>query len=217
MNKIYFHLISIFSFIEKIPSNCIYRLHDYGYGIIFLYNMVFPEKLGKKIAVIWVTGAGKSTLARILGREFDLPVYHTDKFSWADGREKARSNEEITKYVDTILSKTERILEGYLWYVSLPDLRLRQADCVIFLDYSRRRLARHVLKRTIQHHGKKRPEMPDNCIEWFGRHTITWIWRYYTKKDLRKNVQNRIAHVEPEKILRFTSPYQLNKRLQVLN
>ena len=173
--------------------------------------------LGNKIAIVGVAGAGKSTLAMQLEIELNLPVYYTDQFSWANGWGKAKSNDEILNYVDNILQKPEWLIEGYLGYTQLPDKRLQAADFVIVLDYSRLRLAWHILKRSFQYHNKKRPEMPEICIEKFGWHTFRWAWKYFNKKDWRANIDNWIAHVDEKKLLVFKTPQQLNQWLKQNN
>lgn len=162
--------------------------------------------LGKKIAVVGIAGAGKSTLVLSLKHKLNLPVYHTDQFSWSGGWDNKKTNDEILEYVDTILQKSEWLIEGYLGYNMLPDTRLQAADTVIALDYSIPLLAWRALKRNIQYHQKKRPEMPDECIETFGWHTIAWTWKYFRKKDLRANLYNWIATVDPNKLLVFKNP-----------
>lgn len=139
-------------------------------------------ELGNKIAIIGVAGSGKSTLAIALNYKLTLPIYHTDQFSWANGWDNPKSNNEIVAYIDHILEKDQWLIEGYLGYTSLPDTRLQAADMVIVLDYSKIILAWHILKRILKYNGKRRPEMPDQCIERFGRHTIEWCWKHFTKK-----------------------------------
>lgn len=173
------------------------------------------SSLGSRIAIIGVAGSGKSTLANILSGHNSLPVYNMDYFIWENGWDKPHENTEIIQYATNILEKSEWILEGYLGYVDLPDARLQRATTVIVLDYSRWRLAWHVLKRNLLYHRKRRPEMPETCQEKFGWHIIHWVFkRILFKKDLRKNLYNWFAHVQPEKLLIFQNPRQLQQWLK---
>ena len=169
--------------------------------------------IGAKIAIIGVSSAGKSTIARRLNLYLHLPLYHTDSFSWQYGWGKPRSNDEIVAFVDSILEKPEWLIEGYLGYVELPDKRLQAADKVIVLDYSRFTLAWHFLKRRFSYRNKNRPELPDICTETFGLKAIIRSMDYLFESDLRVNLYNWIENIEPEKMLIFKKPSQLNKWL----
>lgn len=165
--------------------------------------------LGRRIAIVGAAGAGKSTLAFRLNERLHLPLYHTDQFIWSNGWGKAKTNQDIIAFVDSIIHQPEWLLEGYLGYLYEDDKRLQNATTVIVLDYNRWRMSWHIVKRNWQYHNIKRPEMPDPCIEHFGWHTLRWVFKHFTKRDLRKNMHNWIQHVPPEKRLVFKSPRQL--------
>lgn len=172
----------------------------------------------KRIAVIGVTGAGKSTFARILQAKTNLPLVHTDSFLWENGWQHPKTNDELLAYVDHVLDQSTWIIEGYLGYTSpAPDTRLQRADLVIVLDYHRVRLAWHVLKRHVIYHKRHRPELPPACVETFRWRLVRKLWNYLFVRELRNNLDSWTRHVLPEKIIRFKSPKQAQQWLEKIN
>lgn len=171
----------------------------------------FPQR----IAVIGVTGAGKSTFARQLQDKTGLPLFHTDSVIWKNGWQHPASNDDLLAFIDNATAHPEWLLEGYLGYTApVPDTRLQRADLVVVLDYHRIRLAWHVLKRTIRYHGRHRPEFPAECKEKLKWRLFRKLGNYLCVKNLRDNLNAWTAHIPPEKILRFTSPAQAEKWLR---
>lgn len=85
----------------------------------------------KRGAIIGSGGAGKTTLARMLGAKTGIPVVHLDRLYWNAGWVPAPH--------EMWLERQREVLEGECWiidgnYGSTLDLRLAAADTVIFLD-----------------------------------------------------------------------------------
>lgn len=88
----------------------------------------------KKIMLIGSGGAGKSTLARQIGQMLAIEVIHLDTLMWRSNWEIIDKEEQIA-IQHNIVQKDEWIIDGN--YGGTMDIRLREADTVIFLDYSR--------------------------------------------------------------------------------
>ncbi|SET53063.1 Adenylate kinase [Salinibacillus kushneri] len=134
----------------------------------------------KRIAIIGSSGSGKSTLARTLGEILQMEVFHLDQLFWKPGWVLA-TKEEQKRIQDKLTSKEKWIFDGT--YTSTLDLRLRQADAVIYLDLSRILCTYRVLKRRLQYHNKTRPDMGEGCKEKIDWEFLKYVWHFpKTKK-----------------------------------
>ena len=117
----------------------------------------------KKIAIIGSGGAGKSTLAQQLGQLLHIPVHHMDATFWKPGWQNI-GREQLIKETAKILDENESwIIDGN--YSATMDIRLEQADTVIFLHFKTVTCLYGITKRRIQYHNKTRPDMGIDCPE----------------------------------------------------
>ena len=72
-----------------------------------------------------------------------------------------------------LVRKDEWIIDGN--YGGTMDIRLREADIVIFLDYSRYLCLYRALKRMIQYRNKSRPDMVEGNNERLDYAFLKWI------------------------------------------
>ena len=131
--------------------------------------------LGNKILILGSTGAGKTTFAIELGKLLNLEVIHLDSFYWNKNWEPTPSNEWKIK-LSKLLQKDKWIIDGN--YITILELRLKDADSVIFIDFPLSTCLWRCFKRYILHLGKVRAEMPEGCVEKFDWEFIKWIWNY---------------------------------------
>lgn len=114
-----------------------------------------------RICIIGGSGTGKTTLAKNLGKQLNLPVYYIDGIhhlkNW-----KIRDKDERDKIILEIINKDKWIIDGT--YKSTLKHRLEKADYVIYLDYSTFAQIRGILGRFIKKHGKEKEEIP-GCKE----------------------------------------------------
>ena len=129
----------------------------------------------ERIMIIGCGGAGKSTLARELGRLTGLPVYHLDALYWKQGWEPTAKKEWALK-IEELASEPRWIIDGN--YSSTMEIRLRNADTIIFLDYSRWKNIYGIIKRRIMYRNKTRPDMHEGCKERLDWPFIKWIWQF---------------------------------------
>ena len=88
-------------------------------------------KLGKRIIVTGLAGAGKSTLSKALAKKTGLPLIHLDLEFWKPGW-TAPSEEEWRAKNREVLAGSEWIADGN--YHETLTIRLERADTVIYLD-----------------------------------------------------------------------------------
>ena len=129
----------------------------------------------KKIMLIGSGGTGKSTLARQIGQMLAIEVIHLDTLMWRSNWEIIYKDEQIA-IQQKLVRKDEWIIDGN--YGGTMDIRLREADTVIFFDYSRYLCLYRALKRMIQYRNKSRPDMVEGNNERLDYAFLKWIWAY---------------------------------------
>jgi adenylate kinase family enzyme len=129
----------------------------------------------KRILVIGHPGAGKSTLASELGKKIGLPVVHLDKEFWQPGWIRT-PEDEWWQQVTSIITSDRWIIDGT--FDRTLDLRLKRADTVILLDYSRYLCLWRIMKRVVANFGKVRPNMASGCPDKFDLEFLRWAWNY---------------------------------------
>lgn len=134
-----------------------------------------------RILIIGCSGSGKSTLTRELIKNFELPVLHLDRV-W----HKTNYDEEGMKFLKQtqidFMSKNESfIVDGN--YSSTLDLRVPQANLIIWFQIPRYVTMYRVIKRTIK--GKlgleKRGDMAEDFKEKFNREYfefLKFVWNF---------------------------------------
>lgn len=158
-----------------------------------------------RICIIGGSGTGKTTLAKNLGKQLNLPVYYIDGIHHLKNWE-IRDKDERDKIILEIINKDKWIIDGT--YKSTLKHRLEKADYVIYLDYSTFAQIRGILGRFIKKHGKEKEEIP-GCKEKISWDFFWWVvnWRKNKRPTIIKNIQE----VDNEKIHIFKTRRELNK------
>ena len=85
-----------------------------------------------KVIVIGPSGGGKSTFSKALHKITNIPLFHLDIIFWNSDK----TTVEKTVFLDRLLKIIQKdtwIIDGD--YASTMELRMRECDTVIFLDY----------------------------------------------------------------------------------
>ena len=148
----------------------------------------------ERILIIGCGGAGKSTLARQLGKKLDLPVVHLDTLFWKPGWVQ-ESREEFDRKLSVELEKPKWILDGN-FNRTMPQ-RMAKCDTIIYLDFPRLTCLMGVTKRIVTTYGKVRPDMGEGCPERFDFEFLRWVWDY-NKNNRERNYQllSEAAHAQ---------------------
>ncbi len=132
-------------------------------------NSNFPYR---RLLIVGCGGAGKSTLARMLGQKLSLPIVHLDKLWWLP-EWKTRDESDFDALLTAELKKPSWIIEGN--FVRTFDLRLKYADFCIFLDYPRDLCIKSVYERAEKYRGTTRPDITEGCVEYVDAEFEKWI------------------------------------------
>lgn len=159
----------------------------------------------QKIAIIGGPGTGKSTLAKNLGKEMKLPVYHIDGIHHLKNWE-IRPTQERDAIILEKIKEPKWIIDGT--YKATLEERVINADLIIFLDYSTIAKLKGILSRYFKNKGQEKPEIP-GCkekMDWeFIQLTMKW------NKTKRKIVKDILDRYKDKKILIFKNRRSLNK------
>jgi adenylate kinase family enzyme len=125
----------------------------------------------QRIAVIGNAGGGKTTLSRLLGDAFALPVHHVDSIQY-QRRWVRTPSAECDRRLDDLIATDRWVIDGFGSDGAI-ERRLRAADLVVFVEFP---LAVHywwACKRQWQNRQRQRAELPDDCPEF----TLEYSWK----------------------------------------
>jgi adenylate kinase family enzyme len=134
----------------------------------------------QRVAIIGPGGAGKSRLARELGRRLDLPVVHLDDLFWKPGW--------VEPDRDEWEALNRRLVQGERWildgnYGGTMEIRLGAADTIVVLDPPPILCIWRVLRRR-----RRDPASTRRQLEF-----VAYIWRY--RRTRRATVDERIRRL----------------------
>jgi adenylate kinase family enzyme len=166
----------------------------------------------RRIAIIGSGGAGKSVLARRVGRRLDLPVTHLDVLFWRPGW--------VEMSQDEWRGVQEQLVAGGAWVIDgnhapTLDVRLSRADTVVLVDLPRRICLWRAVNRSVDYRFKPRADRADGCRERLDRAFLRFVWTY--PKVWRPNALAAIAAWAPHaEVIQLRTPRQIERWLKSL-
>ncbi|MEL7213349.1 MAG: DNA topology modulation protein FlaR [Pseudomonadota bacterium] len=163
----------------------------------------------QRVMIVGQPGSGKSTLARLLGARTGLPIYHMDHIHWKPGWVE-RPHDEKTAMTREIHRKPRWIFEG--GHSATYTDRLAHADTLIWIDIGLSLRVWRVLRRSLIHRGRNRPDLPEGCPEQFNAETLDflafiWMSRHIARAKIQALFEAPPAHVT---LYRLTSRKEVN-------
>lgn len=149
----------------------------------------------KKIVISGNCGSGKTTLAKMLSKELNVPIFHLDKMYWKPGWKKC-SKEEFQQKHSSVLKNDSWIIEGP--YASGLQERCKEADVVLFLDRSPLLCSWRVIKRMCSDFRTKRSDL--NKGNFYGMHITKvilkniWLFSKHHKPRLMNIIEKNAPH-----------------------
>lgn len=171
----------------------------------------------QKIAIIGGPGTGKSTLAKNLGKEMKLPVYHIDGIHHLKNWE-IRPTQERDSIISEKVKEPKWVIDGT--YKATLEERVINADLIIFLDYSTIAKLKGILSRYFKNKGQEKPEIP-GCkekMDWeFLKFTFNWNnTKGKTIKDvLARNTDKNVLIFKTRKELNSWYEIEFNKKIEI--
>lgn len=162
-----------------------------------------------KIAILGITGAGKSTLSRRIAERTGLPLFHMDALFWKKGWTEVPAEEYLKEHAEILQNNSRWIIEG--WLNPPMGNRLAQADLIVYLDYPGWLCALHYVERWMKHRKVARPELPEDSLDQFKwRRFFLVLFRWE-----RPEIEASLAYAsDPSKIVRFKTPNELEEYLK---
>lgn len=162
-----------------------------------------------KIAIVGITGAGKSTLSRRISKKTGLPVYHMDTLFWRGEWQEVPEKEYVEAHQKILRENDRWIIEG--WVSEAMADRLRQADLIIYLDYPGWLAAAHYVERWQKHRIVARPELPKESRDRFKFRRFFLSFFRSERPQIEKAL---LQAADPAKIVRITSMEQMEDYLE---
>lgn len=162
----------------------------------------------KRITIVGGPGTGKNTLAKMLGKIFNLPIIHLDAINYNPNWEEVGA-EKRDKLILEKIKKDKWIIEGN--YSATLKERIEKSDLTIWLDYSSLDIIKGVLSRNIKDFNKEKPEIP-GCKE-----RIDWKFFLYVvtyRKKARNKIVEKIKNTLDDKVYIFKNRKELDKWLE---
>ena len=147
----------------------------------------------QRIIIIGCGGSGKSTHARKLGAQLNIPVVHLDKLWWRPGWNHI-TREEFGELLEEELAKDTWIMDGNFDYTMAR--RMECCDTVIYLDFNRIACVLGVLKRIWTTRGTVRPDMGEGCPERFDWEFLRWVWNF--NKNKRQKIYSLLENTDAQ-------------------
>lgn len=165
-----------------------------------------------RILIIGCPGAGKTTLARQLGKKLNLPMVHLDSIFWSPGNWEHLEQADFDKALLVELEKPRWIIEGN--YDRTLPMRLQYCDAVIWLDFSRYACMGGWFKRMLLNWGKVRSDMAPGCVERYEQEFASFIWNF--QKENREKYYRLLNEAEGIETIVLKNRRMVNRFLKSL-
>src|SRR5262245_48601957 len=132
----------------------------------------------RRVLVIGICGAGKSTFSRALARKTGLPLIHLDKEYWKPGW-TGTPKPLWRARVAELVAGDRWIIDGN--YGGSLDIRLPRADTVVWFDYPTLLCLRRVVWRKLANYGRVRDDMGEGCLERIDLEFLRFVWTFREK------------------------------------
>ena len=138
-----------------------------------------------------------------------MELIHLDQYYHKPNWEEPKKV-EWEKRVNNLVQKPSWIMDGN--YSETMDIRIKNADTIIYLDYPILKCFWRVIKRVFKYNGIQRSDMANGCKEEFDLEFLYFVLMFNNK--FRKEIIQKLNLVKDEKkILIFRTDKQADKFL----
>lgn len=128
----------------------------------------------KRIAIIGRPGSGKSTFAKKLSKQLNLPLYHLDKYFFQANWQE-RPQEDFLEDYKKILSEDAWVMDGNC--LRHIQGRIDHADCIILFSRPRLLCLYRIIKRRFFKDASIL-DRPQSCPEKLTWKLIHYMWAF---------------------------------------
>ena len=164
-----------------------------------------------KVAVLGFSGGGKSTLARKLGEQLNVPVLHLDRVHWLPGWQERRTEQSISIVAD-FMEQTDWIIEG-TYSKFLMERRMEEADRIVLVTLPRLTCFFRAVRRYLTYRGTERPDMTPGCPEKMDGEFVRWLL-LDGRAAKRRKVFEDIAKGDKDKTVILRSQTEIDRFLE---
>lgn len=149
-----------------------------------------------KISILGVTASGKTTLANKISKILNIPVTHLDKIFW---KEKGGIKQDaFVAELEDVMKAEKWIIEGSMPRSKTLDMRLDNADTIIFYDAPLWLVLWRQTKRFFKYYGKVRPDMAGDNKQ---KYPFTWAELQHARKYPTKDLYSKILKFKDAKMV----------------
>lgn len=146
----------------------------------------------KRIAIIGSPGTGKSTFAKQLAQQTDLPLIHLDYYYHDKQHDYYTNKKDWRTKADSFTEADNWIIDGNFGATMVK--RFERADTIFYFDMPTYVAITGVVERWLTANHTDRPEMPD---DWHEKPSFSFFWkvlwfhRHYTPGTRQLLSQNK--------------------------
>jgi len=168
------------------------------------------ETLGRRIAIIGPPCSGKTTLSRVIGGRFGLPVIELDSIYWQPNWTPLEPS-EFTRQVAAVASQEEWVIDGN--YSATRDVVWPRAECFLWLDLALPivliRVARRSLRRWLSREELWNGNRENLRTLALSRDSL-FLWSLRTHHP-RRHLYGRLFQHERRPVVRLRTPREAQR------
>jgi adenylate kinase family enzyme len=173
-----------------------------------------------RIVVVGTAGAGKTTLARRIAAQLQLPHIELDAINWqSEWHDLTRHDpEEFVRRVTEVIRAEAWVVDGN--YGPMRERVWRRATHLVWLDYERAVIMARVISRSFLRAVLRTELWAGNRARWrhmlHPSHPVRWAWSTWDRRrreTAERLVQNDYAHLV---VLRLRRPREVPRALALL-
>lgn len=172
----------------------------------------------RRIAVVGVTGSGKTSLAAALAARIGAPLVEMDALNWQSGWQPAERS-EFRRRIDTATAAPAWVTDGN--YSEVRDLVWGRAEALVWLDYPLPlilwRLLRRSLRRIVTREELWNGNRESLRDQFFSRESL-FLYALKSQPKLRRAIPRAASQDYPHlRVIHLTSPRQSDRLLGELS
>lgn len=166
----------------------------------------------KRIIIVGTTGCGKTTLAKKLSKQLQIPHFELDALHWGPNWQRV-PDEIFRKHVKDIVQKDNWIIDGGYTRIA-KDLIWGKVQLAIWLDFPFPVIFYRLMKRTLNNIYARKEYWP-GCHESIRRQFLSkdsiFLWAISTYRRKKKTYPILLKEHPNLELIRITHPRELRK------